>query len=745
MRFTSLPPWLTVLPALFFLLGTTVGAATAQPKPTTITFVANAENQTGLRVRYSGKAWKPDQGGFLLGQGRGQKLLADADLEGGDFRISFDLSLRFGRESTVLVDHDGELALVAGAKKWQLRGRFFRVEGKPIEVSAPVMKPDQGFNLVLERTGTSVTILVDGISVYRGLCSPAAVSQFGLNPALGEVRLYAFSAKGLFASGSNARAFDNPFGMQLRRAPKDVRAVVEPVLVSEAPTNEACVITRRDGTLEIYSITKPASDSVSVVRSRDGGLTWSESHVAFALPGQAYYAVQVLESRDGALHAVVHLLGQGPGGYRGRLYEVYYTQRGTDSASWSDPRRIVTGYVGSIRGFIEQQKNGRLILAVARAIPEREQAPQSGPDFGWNDVFVYFSDDQGTTWRQSPDQLTIELKTPNVTRYGAIEPAMLEMREGRVWMLVRDRGGRLWQSFSADGERWSPLEVSPFISSDSPATLLRLKNGKIILLTNACQNWTDPRSYAMGGREVLHAAVSADDGKTWRGFREIFHETKRVTGGDRGTAYATATENSAGQVVVVSGQGEGKRAVVIFAPEWLEATAVRDDLTAGAVSWTQYGDEGLGVETVDAGGRAIAVPLKSAGLCGALWNFPMAASGTLKFRLRVPPGATAVRFCLNDHFNRLDDQRAAEHAVYTLDWRPPVKGDPSRWQEVTLVWREADRKGGLEFSLAGQGTGKNVPAQRPAQFGVNYLRVEFRASTEQGQLLLADAAVQIER
>src|SRR5262249_23522802 len=118
---------------------------------------------------------------------------------------------------------------------------------------------------------------------------------------------------------------DSPatFGMRLRPPPADAKAIGAPAVICEAPTNESCLLARRDGTLEIYSITKPASDSVSVMRSRDAGITWSDSQIAFSLPGKAYYAIQVLEAGDGMMHAVMHIFGEGPGGYRGKLYEVY--------------------------------------------------------------------------------------------------------------------------------------------------------------------------------------------------------------------------------------------------------------------------------------------------------------------------------------------------------------------------------------------------------------------------------------
>jgi hypothetical protein len=512
------------------------------------------------------------------------------------------------------------------------------------------------------------------------------------------------------------------FGLRLRPAPTSWSEVHAPVVLRGAPTNETSLVRRADGTIELYAVAKPASDAVEVIRSRDGGMTWSGPERAFKLPAPAYYALQVLEASDGSLHAVVHGLGDGPGGYRGRLYEVYHFRRASGTADWSAPQRIVPGYVGSIRGFI-QLRNGRLLLAVGRAVPDREKPPINPPDFGWNDTLVYLSDDQGETWRQSPDVLRLEVPGRGVTRYGAIEPALLELERGRVWMLVRDRGGRLWESRSSDGGRWPALTRTDFISSDSPAACLRLRDGRIVLLTNGCQNWSDPRSYAAGGREVLHAALSADDGVTWRGFREVLHDTPTEAKGDRGTAYPTLVENSFGKLVLASGQGEGKRALATFDPAWLLESEAQDNLTAGPVGWTAYGGAKLEVRRRHEGATLqVAAETVAA---GASWNFPLASSGELSLRVWSRAAPSDVRLSLTDHFSRGDDTKAAEHAVYTCALRGVGLAQPlaESGELITIKWdlqRATIRTGEA-------GTAAQLQAQRAPVRGLNYLRIDLPA------------------
>lgn len=579
----------------------------------------------------------------------------------------------------------------------------------------------------------------------------SSISDYQMNHCLwrwisciGVVATSLFAAQPAFEPAATGRVFGNSFGMQLRPAPKSAREIFAPAIVRAAPSNECSIIARQDGALEIYFITKPESESVSLIRSNDGGLTWAEPQVAFKLPGRGYYAVQALAARDGTLHVVAHVFKDGPGGYRGRLYEVYHAQKTAAApAAWSEPKRIVPGYVGAIRGFIETRR-GRLLLSVGRAIPAREQKPAAGPDFGWNNTFVYYSDDKGAGWQQSEDVLSLRLESENVTRHGAIEPVMLELNDGRIWMLVRDRQGRLWQSFSADGSRWSTLERSAFISSDSPAELERLSDGRVVLFTNGCQFWTNPRSYAMGGREVLHGAISRDEGRTWRGFREVLHETNiPVKRGDRGAGYPSAAETRDGKIALVSGQGEGRHAIVLLDPAWLEQAEVQDDLKMGPVGWTQYGDIGLKAVDAGPGGRAVAMPLKSSALCGASWNFPVASAGELQLRVRVPATVSALRLILNDHFTRVDDLEAGSHGVFNVDLDLKRRsGVPGGWHEVRIRWRDAQRGGSAELEIDGQPAG-TFQAQRAAQWGVHTLRVQFRATADDGEVRLAEVQAKV--
>ena len=149
---------------------------------------------------------------------------------------------------------------------------------------------------------------------------------------------------------------------------------------------------------------------------------------------------------------------------------------------------------------------------------------------------------------------------------------LLELGDGRVWMLVRDRGGRLWQSFSPDGERWPALERSPFISSDSPAELLRLRNGNILLLTNACQAMPDGGTLRLGCEPARGRKVKVTVSDTGVGIKpehlqrifDLYFTTKeRGSGIGLSMVYRTVQMHD-GEIEVQSTPGKGTTFTVLL-------------------------------------------------------------------------------------------------------------------------------------------------------------------------------------
>jgi hypothetical protein len=63
----------------------------------------------------------------------------------------------------------------------------------------------------------------------------------------------------------------------------------------------------------------------------------------------------------------------------------------------------------------------------------------------------------------------------------------------------------------------------------------------------------------------------------------------------------------------------------------------------------------------------------------------------------------------------------------------------SQWHDVALSWSDAQRGGALRIEIDGQPAGR-IAAQRPAQFGVNTLRIEFRANSGNGHMFVANLA-----
>lgn len=125
-------------------------------------------------------------------------------------------------------------------------------------------------------------------------------------------------------------------------------------------------------------------------------------------------------------------------------------------------------------------------------------------------AICYLSDDDGRTWRRSKS----ELHPPERSRSGLQEPAVVELKDGKLMMLCRTDQGSQYRSYSTDGgDSWSQAEPSEIKSPLSPASIKRIpKTGDLLMVWNDHSNV----NASLGGKRTpLSAAVSKDEGKTW--------------------------------------------------------------------------------------------------------------------------------------------------------------------------------------------------------------------------------------
>jgi len=110
---------------------------------------------------------------------------------------------------------------------------------------------------------------------------------------------------------------------------------------------------------------------------------------------------------------------------------------------------------------------------------------------------VGISADQGRTWT-----LHGALQAP----FWALENMIVQLHDGRLWMLIRTGSGVLWQSYSADrGLTWSPAAASDIPNPGSRFFIRRLASGNLLLVNH----------YKFQGRSHITARLSRDDGQTW--------------------------------------------------------------------------------------------------------------------------------------------------------------------------------------------------------------------------------------
>jgi sialidase-1 len=185
-----------------------------------------------------------------------------------------------------------------------------------------------------------------------------------------------------------------------------------------------------------------------------------------------------------------------------------------DAKTFSEPKPMAITPSPSYTGFnhdraIQLKRGGRVLMPVFYTSDYRVDPRIKSR--------VYYSDDEGVTWK--PSETILDLPQ---TKHGAQEPGVVELKDGRILLWVRTELGKIYKSYSKDrGVTWSVLEPMAGIESPlSPQSIKRHpKTGDLVLIWN-----NNPGSR----RWPLTTAVSKDEGETWTRIRNL-DETPNVT------------------------------------------------------------------------------------------------------------------------------------------------------------------------------------------------------------------------
>lgn len=154
--------------------------------------------------------------------------------------------------------------------------------------------------------------------------------------------------------------------------------------------------------------------------------------------------------------------------------------------TWGQSRRLPDDMAGPI-------KNKPVLLADGRLL-----CGSSTEDQGWR-VHMEWTADNGRSWERTGvlnDGKTLQ----------AIQPAILQHRDGMLQILCRNRGGRrILSATSADsGKTWSPLAALELPNPNSGIDAVTLASGQHLLVYNHTER----------DRSPLNVAVS-NDGQRW--------------------------------------------------------------------------------------------------------------------------------------------------------------------------------------------------------------------------------------
>jgi len=285
-----------------------------------------------------------------------------------------------------------------------------------------------------------------------------------------------------------------------------VAIAVAPSDAQNPRNSEAAVIQRTDGSLLLAWTDFYAGDDADHAPARisgristDGGWTWGAKYPLVENDGGCnVMEVNFLRLIDGRI-ALFHCQKN----TQSTDSRVIMRTSSDDGETWGGAKQLSPRdrYTGLTNGRCIRLRTGRILL----------EAWEGG------DSFCYLSDDDGRTWREGG-----RIRPASGDCW---EPACIELKDGRVMMLMRTELGGQYKSMSDDGgETWSDPVPSPLVGTAAPVSISRIPTTDDLLAVWNHNPGAEKRDLPASGipkRNPLTAGISEDEGETWRHFRNV--------------------------------------------------------------------------------------------------------------------------------------------------------------------------------------------------------------------------------
>lgn len=295
--------------------------------------------------------------------------------------------------------------------------------------------------------------------------------------------------------------------------------------------------------------------------SKDGGLTW-EIRILQTETDPKYTTADANMLVDGSQVFIYWTRVEKPNNIKKSwTWVIHSSDHGT---TWSEPREvhIPRQYTAGKQHNAIKLADGSYAMGISwDRWPERGYSAKTEGETNISSGILLSRD--GFNWNLFGDlHVYIEKTTPHSVN-GLAEPALVQLADGELYLLLRSGGSRHYEARSRDGGvTWSNPQMSPLVGHNSPSALWRVDNAanEIIAVWNQ----------SPVARIPLVASLSSDGGRTWSPPR-IVATARRL-----GVSYPGVTQAADGAFVVVwqAHPEEGGRDVAYarFTREWLLQT-----------------------------------------------------------------------------------------------------------------------------------------------------------------------------